>query len=260
LVKLGDKVLVATTGRVRMKVDATSGPIRIGDLLVTGEKEGFAMKSQPINVGGAQIHRPGTLIGKALEPLEGGTGEIRHHHIRGDEFEAVLQRLLFDEIVAGRKRYAMSRLKTVSDDDEYVVASVGCLEPGTGQAQDVARTMIDELNPQWILLVGIAGSMPDHEYTLGNVILASRLHDFSVSAIIEKNSREVKQEFAIGGGPMHQCSAIVLTKGFRRRIMTAPTSARKADSSPLQPFPEFNSRVDAYVHDYRVQNQYLRLL
>jgi hypothetical protein len=34
------------------------------------------MKSQPIDVGGMKIHRPGTLIGKALEPLAGGQGEI----------------------------------------------------------------------------------------------------------------------------------------------------------------------------------------
>jgi len=123
--------------------------------------------------------------------------------IREDEFEAVLQRLPVEQLVVGRQRYAMSRLKTVSD-DEYVIASVRCLEPGTGQALDVARTMIDELNPQWILVVGIAGSIPDYEHTLGDVILASRLHDFSVSAIIENNNREVRQEFASGGGPMHQ--------------------------------------------------------
>src|SRR5215210_2314048 len=123
--------------------------------------------------------------------------------IREDEFEAVLQRLPVERLVTGRQRYAMSRLKTVSD-DEYVIASVRCLEPGTGQAQDVARTMIDELNPQWVLVVGIAGSIPDYEHTLGDVILASRLHDFSVSAIIENNNREVRQEFASGGGPMHQ--------------------------------------------------------
>jgi hypothetical protein len=34
------------------------------------------MKSAPVDVGGARIHRPGTLIGKALEPLAGGTGKI----------------------------------------------------------------------------------------------------------------------------------------------------------------------------------------
>lgn len=72
-----NKVLVATTGRVRVRVDATRGPVEIGDLLVTSDIEGVAMKSEPINVGGAAIHRPGTLIGKALEPLaKGRQGEI----------------------------------------------------------------------------------------------------------------------------------------------------------------------------------------
>lgn len=70
------RVLVATTGRVKVKVDATNGPIQIGDLLVTSEREGFAMKSQPVEIGGVRIHRPGTLIGKALEPLEKGSGSI----------------------------------------------------------------------------------------------------------------------------------------------------------------------------------------
>lgn len=70
------KVLVATTGRVRVKVDASKGPIQIGDLLVTSDVPGVAMKSEPVNLGGVAIHRPGTLIGKALEPLEKGKGEI----------------------------------------------------------------------------------------------------------------------------------------------------------------------------------------
>ena len=70
------KVLVATTGRVRVKVDATKAPIHIGDLLVTSDIPGVAMKSEPVNLGGVQIHRPGTLIGKAQEPLEKGSGSI----------------------------------------------------------------------------------------------------------------------------------------------------------------------------------------
>lgn len=70
------RVLVATTGRVRVKVEATNGPIQIGDLLVTSEKSGVAMKSVPVEIGGVRIHRPGTLIGKALEPLAEGIGEI----------------------------------------------------------------------------------------------------------------------------------------------------------------------------------------
>ena len=67
---------IATTGRVRVRVDASKQPIRIGDLLVTSDRPGMAMKSEPLNVGGAKIHRPGTILGKALEPLPGGEGEI----------------------------------------------------------------------------------------------------------------------------------------------------------------------------------------
>jgi hypothetical protein len=70
------KVMVATTGRVKVRVDATRCPIRIGDLLVTSRKAGVAMRSLSIKVGGARIHRPGTIIGKALEPLASGEGEI----------------------------------------------------------------------------------------------------------------------------------------------------------------------------------------
>jgi hypothetical protein len=71
-----NKVLVATTGRVRVTVDASRAPIHIGDLLVTSDMPGTAMKSEPITIGGRQIHSPGTLIGKALEPLEKGSGKI----------------------------------------------------------------------------------------------------------------------------------------------------------------------------------------
>jgi hypothetical protein len=70
------KALIATTGRVKVRVDATRAPIRVGDLLVTGDTPGVAMRSQPLDLGGVPIHRPGTLIGKALEPLDKGTGEI----------------------------------------------------------------------------------------------------------------------------------------------------------------------------------------
>ncbi len=70
------KVMVATTGRVKVRVDATRGAIHVGDLLVTSGKEGLAMRSEPLSIGGQSMHRPGTLLGKALEPLSEGQGEI----------------------------------------------------------------------------------------------------------------------------------------------------------------------------------------
>ena len=71
-----DKTKLAHSGRVKVKADARFGAIAIGDLLVTSATPGHAMRSKPVKVGEAEIHRPGTLIGKALEPLATGQGEI----------------------------------------------------------------------------------------------------------------------------------------------------------------------------------------
>jgi hypothetical protein len=70
------KAKIATTGRVKVRVDATAAPIAIGDLLVTSAKSGMAMRSEPMEINGRKFHQPGTIIGKALEPLAGGEGEI----------------------------------------------------------------------------------------------------------------------------------------------------------------------------------------
>ena len=71
-----DKARIAHSGRIKVKVDASYGAISVGDLLVSSPTPGHAMRSEPINIGGAAIHRPGTLLGKALEPLTEGQGEI----------------------------------------------------------------------------------------------------------------------------------------------------------------------------------------
>ena len=71
-----DKVKVAHSGRVKVKADAQFGPIEVGDLVVSSATTGYAMRSTPIDISGISIHRPGTIVGKALEPLKEGKGEI----------------------------------------------------------------------------------------------------------------------------------------------------------------------------------------
>ena len=51
-------------------------PIKVGDLLVTSKAEGVAMKSLEVDSGGVKMHCLYTIIGKALEPLASGIGEI----------------------------------------------------------------------------------------------------------------------------------------------------------------------------------------
>ncbi len=61
---------LAVVGIVPVKVSAENGPIRPGDLLVASSTPGHAMKAGP-------NPRRGTVIGKALEGLEEGTGVIQ---------------------------------------------------------------------------------------------------------------------------------------------------------------------------------------
>ncbi|RME81747.1 MAG: hypothetical protein D6775_12790 [Caldilineae bacterium] len=72
-----DHAPVAVVGIVPVKVSAENGAIRPGDLLTASNTPGHAMKAEPVNVGGVEFYRPGTIIGKALESLDKGTGVIR---------------------------------------------------------------------------------------------------------------------------------------------------------------------------------------
>jgi hypothetical protein len=60
---------IALSGIVQCKVDAGYGAIQAGDLLTTSQTIGHAMRSDD--------HAAGTIIGKALEPLDAGTGLIK---------------------------------------------------------------------------------------------------------------------------------------------------------------------------------------
>jgi hypothetical protein len=62
-------VSVAASGTVLCKVDASYGEIHVGDLLTTSPTRGCAMRSSDA--------APGTIVGKALESLNHGTGLIR---------------------------------------------------------------------------------------------------------------------------------------------------------------------------------------
>ncbi len=72
-----DELPVAIIGIVPTKVSTENGPVQPGDLLTTSSTPGYAMKASPVLVGGVEIYRTGTTLGKALEPLKEGTGVIK---------------------------------------------------------------------------------------------------------------------------------------------------------------------------------------
>jgi hypothetical protein len=74
---------VALCGRVPCKVVDENGPITRGDLLTASSRPGYAMKAVPMVVDGQAIFRPGSILGKALTPLESGQGTIEIFVTRG---------------------------------------------------------------------------------------------------------------------------------------------------------------------------------
>jgi hypothetical protein len=66
----GNRQPIALFGKVCCKVDAQYGPVEIGDLLTTSPTPGHAMKAAD------PLKSFGSVIGKALGPLEGGQGLV----------------------------------------------------------------------------------------------------------------------------------------------------------------------------------------
>jgi hypothetical protein len=65
-----EQIPIALCGRVPCKVDANFAPIDVGDLLTTSKTRGYAQKV----INGKNL--PGAVIGKALESIDRGKGEI----------------------------------------------------------------------------------------------------------------------------------------------------------------------------------------
>jgi hypothetical protein len=65
----GEPGTIVVMGFAACRVDASYGAIRAGDLLTTSPTPGRAMRTDDAV--------PGTILGKALEPLASGTGTIR---------------------------------------------------------------------------------------------------------------------------------------------------------------------------------------
>jgi nucleoside phosphorylase len=63
----------------------------------------------------------------------------------------------------------------------------------------VARDAIEDLQPTWVVLTGIAGGIPDNEFSLGDVLLANSLLDFSITAAREGEQPQLRP----AGGSVH---------------------------------------------------------
>jgi len=119
--------------------------------------------------------------------------------IREDEFQAVLSAFPDDHLIyRGRHREYTLRTADAGDDARYRLAILRQIEQGNGEAQEAARDFFDDLRPSLFLVVGIAGGLPSDDISLGDVVLSTRVLDFSVEA----RKFQENTTYNIGGGPI----------------------------------------------------------
>jgi nucleoside phosphorylase len=119
--------------------------------------------------------------------------------MREDEFKAVLNRFKPQWLVIGKAQYNVAFLKTRLG-NSLCVAIMRTVAQGLSAAQTAATALHSDLDPSCFVLVGIAGAKPEPEFTLGDVIVATRFYDFSVTAALAGG----KIETTNAGAPMHQ--------------------------------------------------------
>ncbi len=144
--------------------------------------------------------------------------------IREDEFGAVFDRLEENQfkplkgLISGR-RYATFSVP-VSDNKVSVVALARSSEQGNDVSQQIASDMIRDFDPQILLVVGIAGGIPHSDFTLGDVIISSRIHNFDVNAI-----NQGKMTFDLRGGIHPMVSDITASLPMYRSILAGWNAA-----------------------------------
>src|SRR6266700_4015358 len=118
--------------------------------------------------------------------------------IREDEFTAVRRyfQIKRQRIPDGRT-YLIGEVKT--EKQTYTIAIARCSEPGTDVSQRLAHYIIRNLDPRLILVVGIAGGVPHDEFTLGDVVVSSRIVNPNVDAWHPDGTTD----YMIRGGPSH---------------------------------------------------------
>jgi nucleoside phosphorylase len=159
------------------------------------------------------------------------------------EFDAIYRRLPSKpRIVSGQREYNLCTLPTLND-DHCSIALTRCLAQGTGEAQSVARALLEDLDPQWLLVVGIAGTVPASELTLGDVVVSRDMLDFSVEAV----AADRRREFAVTGAWIHPTAQRIVANLSARRDELGAWSSRDSIGADR---PDVELRDDAIEGDH----------
>lgn len=159
--------------------------------------------------------------------------------IRDDEFHAVLSVLPNRAgVFTGSKREYTLRQADAGNGEQYMVAVLRQAEQGGGETLDAARDLIDDLAPKLVLVVGIAGALPSDDVKLGDVVLSTSLHEFTLDA--SKTGQDTT--YAAPAGRLNKAlAAVVADLAFKKDDLGDWTS-----DLPPQPSVSWTRRGQLY--------------
>lgn len=118
--------------------------------------------------------------------------------VREDEFTAVRKRFKTErQRIPGGRTYLIGEVKT--EKQTYTIAIARCIDQANDASQRLGHYIIHDLDPRLILVVGIAGGVPRDEFTLGDVVVSTRIVNPNVDAWHPDGTTD----FATRGGPPH---------------------------------------------------------
>lgn len=151
--------------------------------------------------------------------------------IRQDEEAAILARIKTSTIPSpSGDTHRQYHVGTVNNRQ---IAVIRLIQPGNVESAVAVRDMLEDFKLSWILLVGIAGTLPSDEYSLGDVVVSSRIYDFCIEAKLSGRT-----ELAVHGGPLHPAAeSVVAALSGRSDLPDWSSASAIGHDRPTMAFP-----------------------
>lgn len=120
--------------------------------------------------------------------------------IKEEEFDALLEAFpdSLGYYVGPSKRHYNIRTAEAGPGPQKYRVSIACqTRQGNAEAQALTSDTIAELEPRLLMVVGIAGGVPSSDVSLGDVVIATRVNDYTV-----RKSTPSATAYAIAGGDL----------------------------------------------------------
>jgi nucleoside phosphorylase len=150
--------------------------------------------------------------------------------IREDEFTAIRRHFQTKrQRIPNGRTYLIGEVKT--EKQTYTIAIARCSEQGTDASQRLAHYIIHNLDPRLILVVGIAGGVPHDEFTLGDVVVSSRI----VNPNIDAWHSDGTTDYMTRGGPSHPLVDDIVSLLPGEPLLTGWTNTIQQERPALNP-------------------------